>query len=124
MTTVFCTFRVEGVHHWPDAPLKHTYLSCVHRHTFHVRVEVVVGHNNRDVEFIALQHDAGESFMSNACCTPDGHTRYCGMLYFGAKSCEALAAHTLEKLVNDFSYNVTAVEVSEDGENGARITRS
>jgi hypothetical protein len=40
---------------------------------------------------------------------------------YGSKSCEMLAEELLNKLLADFP--VESVEVSEDGENGARVER-
>jgi hypothetical protein len=114
--TVFCTFRVSGFHCWPNAPAQYAYLGQLHRHEFHVRVEVRVGHGNRDVEFIELKQTASAEFEAMS----DSEHAF-DQLNYGGRSCEMLADELAGKLLKDF--DVVAVEVSEDGENGARFQR-
>lgn len=110
---MFATFRVVGFHYWVDAPLECVYLRTTHRHEFHVRVEVSVGHNNRQIEFIALKEAAKKIFISMAVLGSFGYD-------FGQRSCEMMAAELDSKLVVQ-GYAVRSVEVSEDGENGGGV---
>lgn len=112
--TVFCTFQVAGFHHWPDAPNRYAYLQDDHRHVFHGRVEVYVGGDNREVEFIELKRQAEDAFRGIAESTTYDHTPD-----FGFRSCEQLVAELKSGLSH---YAVAAIEISEDGENGARAT--
>lgn len=114
---VFATFRQAGMHHWPDAPTEHVYLRAPHRHVFHVRIEVAVGGLNRDIEFIQLKRDAAWRFvrLANVNSTHGNSDA----LDYGARSCEMLAADLKASMIGE--YNIVAIEVSEDGENGARL---
>ena len=109
---VFCTLRVVGFHSWPNAPEEYAYLRASHRHEFHVRVEVPVQHNERDVEFIALKCQTYHLLSSLGSAS-----RYGGR-DFGARSCETLAEQ-LRVLLQGHGIEASRIEVSEDGENGA-----
>jgi hypothetical protein len=112
---IFVTFQVPGFHHWPGAPEKHAFLRNPHRHVFHVRVDVIVTDSDREIEFIEFKSTALHTFAD----LRDGAI-YGRHFDFGARSCEMLAEQLLKRLcVAD--YQVTSVEVSEDGENGSRV---
>lgn len=115
-TTVFCTFRQTGFHSWPDAPESYKYLSYPHRHEFHIRVDVRVSFDDRQIEFIALKRMCQGALGAMASGLAWEH------LDFGARSCEMMAKALCKKLVA-LGYNVDSVEISEDGENGARFKR-
>jgi hypothetical protein len=104
-TVVYATFQFEGFHFWKDAPDAVGFLRARHRHMFHVRIERVVGHNNRDVEFIMMKHEA-EMAVRVLKEIPD-HESW---------SCERWAAEFLQLM------NLSRCEVSEDGENGAVVS--
>ena len=96
--SIFITFQREGIHCWPDA-IQHQgveFLAHPHRHMFHFKVELEVKHNDREVEFILLKRELS------------------GL-------CEMLAEELVGYVVNHYPCRRLAVEVSEDGENGARI---
>lgn len=99
---VFCTFQFEGFHRWPDAFGDHLFLAQLHRHMFHVRIEVPVTHNDRDVEFVSLRRDA-ERWCRTRAASSETHTW----------SCETWCKQLLTQ------FKAARVEVSEDGENGA-----
>lgn len=109
--TIIVTAAVPGFHYWPRAPLGVAFLGERHRHVFHLRVEIPVRHDDRDVEFFHAQHAlamAVEDLFPRL--EPGlGHE-------FGANSCEAIARRLLAALPV-----ATACEVWEDGENGARV---
>lgn len=102
---IFCSFRVAGFHHWPDAPEPFSYLSSVHRHEFHFRVEKYVSHDNRDIEFIDLKTRA-RIWVEDRMRSPDTLSW----------SCERWAFELLHE------FCAARVEVSEDGENGASVS--
>lgn len=106
MTIVFSTIRFEGFHRWPNAPDEVAFLRDRHRHIFHVRAEVEVHHDDRDVEFILL----GRRVLAEVKSITEAEDVSCW-------SCERWAREFLDRL------NLVKCEVSEDGENGAVITR-
>ena len=105
---VFCTLQFEAMHRWENAPDRVAYLRNSHRHVFHVVCRASVKHENRDIEFIMLKNDV---------------LRYCRSCYesqydLGEMSCEMIAQDILDTFPVLYS-----VEVSEDGENGAIVSR-
>lgn len=118
-TTVFCTFQVDGLHYWPDAPVGEVaFLGQKHRHMFHFRCELEVAGQDRQVEFIKAKRILiatihAEFFDKDRCCCD-----------FGSMSCEMIA----QWVVNGFDLiegiACQRCEVSEDGENGAIVERN
>lgn len=104
---VFATTSFEGFHHWPDAPEEVAFLRVLHRHRFHVRAEVNVTHDDRDVEFILLQRKVAAE-IARIQASED----------VSCWSCERWARELIERL------DLDACEVNEDGENGARLERA
>ena len=111
-TEVFFRLQLEGLHFWPGATElpEVAYLANPHRHVFHVSGTHAVTHDDRDVEFIMVQHQVREAFKQ---FWDDDLLLY----NFGKMSCEAIGSW----LMTLFPF--TSIEVSEDGENGARLTR-
>ena len=105
-TVVYATIRVEGFHCWPEAPAEVVFLRQEHRHLFHIKGCVQVQHDDRDVEFILLGRKMLDFFHR---AYPDGR--------LGSSSCEMLAYHLVTEL------GLTSCAVSEDGENGAEVSR-
>jgi len=105
--TVWTLVQLPGWHRWPDAPPHRDYLSVRHRHLFHVRVEVQVRHDDRDVEF----HDLADAVRD--WWPADGE--------FGSASCERIGAQLGEHLLRELLLVACVVDVSEDGESGARV---
>lgn len=111
-TTVYCKVQVEGIHHWPGCPFEEvSYLKLPHRHVFHVVAHKEVNHDDRDIEFIMLQHKVKQYLIEtywneqNKCCV------------FGAMSCEMIGRELMER------FDLCMVDVSEDNENGAVIKK-
>jgi len=104
--SVFFRTTFEAHHYWKQAPAEVKFLRDLHRHIFHVKGSVAVKHSDRDVEFIILKRRANK-IVADALAAHD--TR--------SWSCEVWAELIGRELELDF------VEVSEDGENGARWTR-
>ena len=106
MTEIFVKLRVPGFHYWPKASTNRAYLGERHRHLFHLVVSMVVGHADREVEFHDLLDEVRALF-------PVGKDH-------GGKSCEMMAQEIGQALAVRHKRPVT-VEVSEDGEVGARM---
>ena len=123
---VYCRTRFIGFHCWPDAPKELSYLSELHRHEFHVEVAVKVTHDNRDVEFQTLRHHVDECINTLKTCITvqpnflDGTTEDEYVEDY-AMSCEMMAEWIKNGITHLHGYKVHYVDVSEDGENGARI---
>lgn len=100
---IWITSRFVGYHRWVDAPEDVAFLRDWHRHIFGVRLEKEVRHNNRDIEFFQLKRKV-DYFLASVYQDKQFEL-----------SCEAIA----EDLLNKFA--AVAVEVDEDGENGARV---
>lgn len=113
-TTVFVTFQLEGFHNFPKVKEifpEVGFLSNIHRHMFHFKLEKQVNHDDRDVEFIMFKRQIIDYLQSNYY-----DFRFKALL-FSSMSCEMIAKELLEH------FNCISVEVSEDGENGAKITK-
>jgi len=128
---VYCRFRVTGFHSWPGAPKGLVYLANNHRHEFHFEVSVEVVDNDREIEFITLKEK----------CLLFLHNMYekdvNGNYIFGHRSCEMIGTQLMKMLIDNPLYNTFAdpnqfpnthkrdivIDVAEDGENGAVISR-
>lgn len=109
---VYCTFRFEGFHCWPDAPDQVAHLRSSHRHEFHVRAHVEVFHGDREVEFQLLKIELQELVAK----WPKN---------LGARSCEMMAEHLISYIRSQYckaQERRIEVEVNEDGENGSVLS--
>ncbi len=107
--TIFVTFQKEGIHRYPDAPDGVEFLKHPHRHMFHFRVTVEVFHDDRDIEFILFKRELEALYTA-------------GTMHIDHKSCEMLAQDLIDYISAKYTNRDIAVEVSEDGENGATLT--
>jgi hypothetical protein len=115
---IWVTFQKEGIHKYPAAAtdpnlatgdwLDVSFLATPHRHIFHFRVEMEVKHDDRDVEFIQAKRII-EKWYSE------------GTLQLDYKSCEMIARELYTKCVEQWPNRSYVIEVSEDGENGAKL---
>lgn len=109
---VFVTTQFEGMHRWKDAPEQVDFLRSYHRHMFHVRLEVEVVEEDREIEFILLRRELVGLIET---------------LFSGRKmdeSCETIAKKIADFMTREkhMCYNrAVKCEVSEDGENGAVV---
>ena len=99
------TFQFEMFHRWVNAPKEYTYLSSLHRHIAHVSCWKGVS-TSREIEFIDLKN------QTQLICAE--HSK---LPYVKSWSCEQWAKWILIQLDYD------KVEVLEDGENGAVVTK-
>lgn len=119
-TRIFVTFQKEGIHKFPEALTSPqfatgdwddvSFLGHPHRHIFHFRVEVPVSHSNRDIEFIQFKRWLERQYNEE------------GTLTLDYKSCEMMGEDLIEIIHKKYPHlEQIIVEVSEDGENGARL---
>ena len=106
---IYVTFEKEGIHCYPEAPAGVEFLKHPHRHMFKFRVDIEVRHDDRDIEFILFKREL-ESLYSST-----------GTLALDYKSCEMIADDLAKYIFNAYPRRDLIIEVSEDGENGARI---
>ena len=106
--SIFVTTAFEGIHSWPDAPDPVDFLRSRHRHMFHVRLEISVGHSDRELEFILVKR-ALESWIKES--NPSE-------FYL---SCESIAERIIEWVNYTWPGRSVTCEVSEDAENGAVV---
>ena len=107
-TAIWVTFQVKGIHRWKDAK---NYLRHPHRHMFHFRVETSVTHDDREIEFIDLKEDLMD--VASTRIFPG---------WTVTTSCEAAAKEMVAYLKANYGDRDYTVEVSEDGENGAKVS--
>lgn len=107
---IWVTWKLHGMHRYPDAPDEVAYLRNEHRHLFFFKVALDVDHDNRELEFHMVQ---------NRCIA---FCKYRMGLDF--MSCEMMAEKVLDFVADLYGTRRNIeVEVSEDGECGA-IVRS
>jgi hypothetical protein len=114
---IWVTFEKEGLHRYPaaaDDPTLATgdkydvsFLQYIHRHIFKFRVDIEVFSDDRDIEFIQFKH-----WLQGL---------YKGEFSVDYKSCEMLSDELAETIQKRYPGRRLSIEVSEDGENGARI---
>ena len=102
--------QAVSFHCWPDAPDHRAYLRNRHRHLFHVEASCDVAHDDREVEFHDVLDQVRAYWQAMAGEEDD----------MGSASCEALARCIGEHLMV-WRPRAWVVEVSEDGEAGARV---
>ena len=100
---IYIRTRFEAEHRWKDAPDDVAFLRNWHRHMFHVELGLPVADLNRELEFFRLKR-ALDRYI---------HESFAGLRF--EHSCEQIAKHILTKFVAAWC------DVSEDGENGARL---
>ena len=111
---IWVTFQKEGIHKYPaaltDPKLAEvSFLGHPHRHMFHFRIELEVMHDDRDVEFILFKRELEALYTS-------------GTMELDYKSCEMMARELAVYVRAKYPRRDIAIEVSEDGENGCRLT--
>lgn len=106
------TTRFVDFHCWPKAPNEVAFLRNLHRHVFHVTVEIAVEANDREIEFFILQKDINELI----------EFKIRPMKKW--KSCEMMAERIAIILSEMYEDREISVKVSEDGENAAIIKLS
>jgi hypothetical protein len=115
---IFVTLQKEGIHCFPAAALDAKYatgdwddvsfLASPHRHIFHIKVEIDVYHNDRDIEFIQFKR-----WLERALNGTNGN-----MMILSNKSCEMIADDLAVQIAQKYPHRNFIITVSEDGENG------
>ena len=100
---IWVTTQFEGFHKYSDAPEEVSFLKNKHRHIFHVKVWIEVGHNDRDIEFFIFKKQV-ETLLQNS--------------NLNNSSCEMIADYVHNKISLAYPNRKMKIEVSEDGENG------
>jgi hypothetical protein len=116
--SIFVTFKKEGIHCYPaagtDPNLKTndeydvSFLQFPHRHLFWFKVQIMVKHDDREIEFIQFKRWLESLYEAST-------------LSLNHKSCEMIADELFEQINSKYPNRDTIIEVSEDGENGAII---
>jgi hypothetical protein len=119
LRTIFVRFQKEGIHKYPAAatdPALATgdeydvsFLATPHRHIFHFDVAIEVEHSDRAIEFIQFKRWLENLYKG-------------GTLALDYKSCEMIAEDLYEVIATRYPNRIIHIEVSEDNENGARLT--
>ena len=106
-TSIFINTQIEFIHQYKGAPEEVSYLRYPHRHLAHIKVEIEVFHNEREVEFIMLKHQVDDFLQKRK------------MNELTNDSCETVARDIWEFICSEYGSNRTVdITVSEDGENG------
>ena len=112
MTAILVNQEHEFIHCWPEAPEEVSFLRNPHRHILHIKLQLQVFHNDRDLEFIMVKRSL-DKYLEETLPTLELRT-----------SCEDVA-----KLVWMWAKDTygreryCTVEVMEDGENGVRYEK-
>lgn len=106
---IWVTTQFEGFHKWENAPGEVAFLRNLHRHIFKVKVMIDVRHDDREIEFFMFK------WMLEEIVREQFEKKEVG-------SCEMIAAQILNWLMKKYPDRDIVVEVSEDGENGARVS--
>jgi hypothetical protein len=116
---IWVTFQQEGVHCYPAAATDPSlatgdeydvsFLGVPHRHIFHFKVAIQVGHNDRDIEFIQFKRWLQHLYKGST-------------LELNNKSCEMISDDLYLQIVGRYPGRKIIIDVSEDGENGCSIT--
>lgn len=112
--SVFVTTSFEGIHYYPNAPEEVSFLAAPHRHIFHVKAQLEVFHDDRELEFIIVKRDLEQWVRQDE----DLHSASCEML--GEKICRYLMTRWPVPF-KQVAFRNIKVEVSEDGENGSVV---
>jgi hypothetical protein len=103
ITTIKVSLVAPGIHHWPDAPDSHKFLRSPHHHHFKITAVLKVAHDDRDLEFFAVQSHLQFAVMSRYAW--NSHSGY----DYTTHSCEQIAKNLIH-----FDPSVVAITVAED----------
>lgn len=113
-TFIYVTLQREGIHQYPaasDLPGVE-FLAFPHRHMFHIKAQIQVSHQDRELEFILVKRWIESLFTD-------------GVLQLGNQSCEMIATGLINQIGTKYGYERKIfVDVSEDGENGSFVTHT
>ena len=115
--TIIVRTQFEGMHSFADAKSEVRFLKSMHRHVFHVELEIEVFHHDRELEFITVKRALDEQLKI--------------ISQFDA-SCEKYAEHIVDFIHEKYPIRMADQTISrdvsclvtEDGENGATYSFS
>ena len=107
-STIIVKTRFMGIHQWSDAPDEVSFLRHPHRHIFHIKVELPVYHDDRELEYFMVTGIIN-NMIGNLTSA-----------WLKNKSCEHIAKIICNQLCIYYKRNCS-VEVTEDNENGSRV---
>ena len=123
---IWINTEFHATHSWPECPIEDVkFLRHEHRHTFKVKVQIEVLHQDREIEFVVFKNFIDRTLRILYGPGPDYR--------LGRKSCEDISQDLIDKIEDSqFShitdpgselsrYRKLVIEVSEDGEVGARV---
>lgn len=106
--SIFVTCQKEFIHRYVDAPEEVYFLREWHRHILHIKLEIEVFHDDRELEFILIKREL-ESYLDTLDLNSPSNL-----------SCETVARFILEHFQAEYGFQRNAtITVSEDGENGS-----
>lgn len=108
-SSILIKARFDGMHCWKDAFEEVAFLRQLHRHEFHVNIEMGVQATDRELEFIKVKRDLQKELL-------------CKMPKTSNDSCEQMAIDIANYLFNRYGERSLRVEVLEDGENGGTVS--
>lgn len=106
--SIYVQSQFIALHRWIEAPEEVSFLRDWHRHVFHVRIDLRVLHNDRELEFFLVQKDLRNVLWQWEALRVE-------------KSCEMFCEEIAKALQKKYP-TLFRVEVSEDGENGAVLS--
>jgi hypothetical protein len=111
---------VVGYHAYCSAPANVSFLASRHRHVFKIRARFQVFVDDRELEFFTELRELNDLLATIF----NVDSTLCG-IDFGDKSCEQIAHDLLGHYIESERYfkRKIEIEVSEDGENSAIVTR-
>lgn len=107
--SIIVTINRIGYHRYQGAPDDVSFLRNRHRHTFNIKLELEVTHDNRDLEFFQVKRELS-MYLSNGYDTLEDDIDSCEML-----------AKEIFKWAEEQGWTPISCEVWEDKENGARV---
>lgn len=110
---IWVTFQKEAIHRYPAAETEEalkdvSFLQYPHRHILHFRVQISVANDDRDIEFILFKRWLLSLYDDK-------------VLDLDYKSMEMIANDLAQKIGDKYRGRTLAIDVSEDGENGASM---
>ena len=101
----------KATHNWENCDIEQVqFLKYPHHHEFEITVKMLIGHQDRDVEFICYQRWL-DKFLQDS--YPDHD--------LGSSSCEMLADKIAYETINHWKVKEVEVEVNEDGHYGGIV---
>lgn len=113
MQMIVINTQFEGFHKYPQAPEEVSFLKDLHRHIFHVEVQIEVFHDDRELEIIMVKRALTKFLLQT--------------VELGITSCEMLCKWVQDWVKSTYPTpasqyaRVVHVKVMEDGENGAML---